>query len=145
MLRGGGYWACAVEVAVTPSTGAIKVEKYTVAVDLGVIINPEQLTRQVQGGAVMGISEALLEEVTFNEGAITTDDWMSYPILTMKDVPEIKVVLLNRPEVGSYAQGSAGANALAAPAITAAVHDATGKHIRRLPLKPAYIKATLKA
>ena len=145
MLRGGGYWGCAVEVAVTPSTGAIKVEKYTVVVDLGIVINPEQLKRQVQGGAVMGISEALLEEVTFNEGAITTDDWMSYPILTMKDIPEIKVVLLNRPEVGSYAQGSEGANAIAAAAITAAIHDATGKHIRRLPLKPAYIKASLKA
>ncbi len=145
MLRGGGYWACAVEVAVTPSTGAIKVEKYTVVVDLGVIINPEQLTRQVQGGAVMGISEALLEEVTFDEGAITADDWMSYPILAMRDVPEIKVVLLNRPDVGTYSQGSEGANALAAPAITAAVFDATGKHVRRLPLKPAYIKASLKA
>lgn len=145
MLRGGGYWACAVEIAVTPATGAIKVEKYTIALDLGVIINPDQLTRQVQGGAVMGISEALLEEVAFNEGAITADDWMSYPILSMKDIPEIKVVLLNRPEVGTYAQGSEGANALAAPAITAAVFDATGKHVRRLPLKPAYIKASLKA
>lgn len=145
MLRGGGYWACAVEVAVTPATGAIKVEKYTIALDLGVIINPEQLTRQVQGGAVMGISEALLEEVTFDQGGITTDDWMSYPILTMGDVPEIKVVLVNRPEVGTYAQGSEGANALAAPAITAAVFDATGKAIRRLPLKPAYVKAVLTA
>ena len=145
MLRGGGYWACAVEVAVTPSTGAIKVEKYTAVVDLGIVINPEQLKRQVEGGAVMGISEALLEEVTFDEGGIKSDDWMSYPILTMRDVPEIKVVLLNRPEVGTYAQGSEGANALAAPAITAAVFDATGKHVRRLPLKPAYIKASLKA
>jgi CO/xanthine dehydrogenase Mo-binding subunit len=144
MLRGGGYWACAVEVAVTPSTGAIKVEKYTVAVDLGVIINPEQLKRQVQGGAVMGISEALHEEVTFDQGGIKTDDWLSYPILSMAEIPEIKVVLVNRPEVGSYAQGSEGANALAAPAITAAVFDATGKPIRRLPLKPAYIKAALK-
>ena len=83
--------------------------------------------------------------MTFDEGGIKSDDWMSYPILTMRDVPEIKVVLLNRPEVGTYAQGSEGANALAAPAITAAVFDASGMHVRRLPLKPAYIKASLKA
>lgn len=145
MMRGGGYWACACEIAVTPSTGAIKVEKYTIVVDLGIVINPEQLKRQVQGGVVMGISEALHEEVIFDEGGIKSDDWMSYPILTMAEIPEIKVVLLNRPEVGSYAQGSEGANALAAPAITAAVFDATGKPARRLPLKPAYLKAMLKA
>ncbi len=145
MLRGGGYWACAVEIAITPATGAIKVEKYTIAVDVGIIINPEQLTRQVQGGAVMGISEALYEEVAFDEGAITASDWMSYPILKMGEIPEIKVVLVNRPEVGMYAQGSEGANALAAPAITAAVFDATGVPVRRLPLRSAYLKDMLKA
>lgn len=145
MLRGGAYWACAVEVAITPSTGAIKVEKYTIVVDPGIVVNPEQLKRQVEGGAVMGISEALHEEVIFDEGGIKTDDWMSYPILTMGEIPEIKVVLLHRPEVGSYAQGSEAANALAAPAITAAVFDATGKPARRLPLKPAYLKEMLKA
>ena len=69
---------------------------------------------------------------------------MSYPILTMADVPEIKVVLLHKPEVGTYGGGSEAANALAAPAIAAALHDATGKAIRRLPMKPAYVKAVLK-
>ena len=41
------------------------------------------------------------EEVTFDESGITTDDWMSYPIPTMADIPEIKVVLLHNPKVGS--------------------------------------------
>jgi CO/xanthine dehydrogenase Mo-binding subunit len=145
MYRSGTYWACVCQIAVTPSTGAIKVEKYTIAVDPGIIVNPAQLRRQVEGGAVMGISHALLEEVTFDESAITVDDWNSYPILTMADIPEIKVVLINNLKVGKYGGGSEAANALAAPAIAAALHDATAKVVRRLPMKPAYVQAALKA
>jgi len=145
MYRNLTYWACVCQIAVTPSTGAIVVEKYTIAVDPGIVINPMQLKRQVEGGAVMGISHALFEEVTFDESGITTDDWISYPIPTMADIPDIKVVLLNNPKVGTYGGGSEAANALAVPAIAAALHDATGKVIRRLPLKPAYVQALLKA
>jgi nicotinate dehydrogenase subunit B len=144
MLRSGTYWACVCQISVTPSTGAIVVEKYTIAVDPGIVVNPMQLKRNVEGGAVMGIGHALFEEVTFDESGITTDDWASYPIPTMADIPEIKVVLLNNPKVGAYGGGSEAANALAAPAIAAALHDATGKVIRRLPMKPAYVQALLK-
>jgi CO/xanthine dehydrogenase Mo-binding subunit len=143
MLRSATYWACVCQIAVTPSTGAIAVEKYTIAVDPGIVVNPMQMKRQVEGGAVMGISHALLEETMFDESGITTRDWRSYPILKMADIPEIKVVLLHRPEVGSYGGGSEAANALAAPAIAAALFDATGKILRRLPLKPAYVQALL--
>ena len=145
MFRSGTYWACVCEVVVTPSTGVIKVEKYTIAVDPGIVINPMQLKRQVEGGAVMGISLAMLEEATFDESGITNRDWLTYPIVKMGDIPEIKVVLLHRPEVGSYGGGSEAANALAAPAIAAALFDATGKIARRLPLKPGYVQAILKA
>jgi CO/xanthine dehydrogenase Mo-binding subunit len=145
MFRSGTYWACVCEIAVTPGTGIIKVEKSTIAVDPGIVVNPMQLKRQVEGGAVMGISHALLEEAKFDEGAITAHDWRTYPILKMADIPEIKVVLLHRPEVGAYGGGSEAANALAAPAIAAALHDATGKIARRLPLKPDYVQALLKA
>ena len=144
MFRNLTYWACVCQIAVTPSTGAIVVEKCTLAVDPGIVINPMQLKRQVEGGAVMGISHALFEEVTFDESGITTDDWTSYPIPTMADIPEIKVVLINNPKVGTYGGGSEAPNALAAPAIAAALHDATAKMIRRLPMKPAYVQALLK-
>jgi CO/xanthine dehydrogenase Mo-binding subunit len=63
----------------------------------------------------------------------------------MSDTPEIKVVRLNNPKVGSYGGGAEAANALAVPAIAAAIHDATGKVIRRLPMKPAYVQALLRA
>ena len=145
MLRSGTYWAAVCQISVTPSTGAIKVEKYTLAVDPGIVVNPMQLKRQCEGGAVMGISHALFEEMMFNESGITTEDWNSYPIPTMSDVPEIQVVLLHNPKVGAYGGGSEAANALAAPAVAAALHDATGKIMRRLPLKPAYVLDILKA
>jgi len=145
MFRSGTYWACVCEISVIPGTGAIKVEKATIAVDPGIVVNPMQLKRQVEGGTVMGISHALLEEATFDESGITASDWRSYPILKMTDIPEIKVVLLHKPEVGAYGGGSEAANAIAAPAIAAALFDATGKIARRLPLKPAYVQTLLKA
>jgi nicotinate dehydrogenase subunit B len=145
MFRSGTYWACVAHIAVTPSTGAVVVEKMTVAVDPGIVINPLQLKRQVEGGTMMGVSHALYEELQFDESGITTSDWRSYPILKMADIPEVKVVLLHRPEVGAYGGGSEAANALAAPAIAAALLDATGKSARRLPLKPDYVQALLKA
>ncbi len=80
-----------------------------------------------------------------DEGGVTQDDWLSYPILTMADIPDIKVELIHNPSVGKFGGGSEAANALAAPAIAAAFQDATGKVIRRLPMKPAYALAALKA
>lgn len=143
MFRSGTYWGCACEVSVNLSTGAVKVDKYTVVLDPGVVVNPEQLKRQAEGGAMMGLSIALHEEVPFNESAITASDWMSYPILTMGEIPEFKAVLLNHPEVGTMGQGSEAANALGASAIASAVFDATGKPMRQIPLRPAYVKKML--
>jgi len=145
MLRSGTYWACACQITLTPATGAIAVEKVTVVVEPGIVVNPLQLKRQVEGGTLMGVSEALYEEVAFDETGVTVRDWQSYPILKMADMPEIKVVLIHRPEVGSYGGGSEAANALASPAIAAAVLDATGKPVRRLPLRPAYLKELFSA
>ncbi len=145
LFRNGTYWACVANIAVDMNSGAIKVEKMTVAVDPGIIINPSQLKRQVEGGAVMGVSIALKEEVQFDESGVTIADWRSYPIATMADLPDIKVVLINRPDVGKYGQGSEAANALAPSAIAGAFLDATGKAARRIPLKPEYVQALLKA
>jgi len=145
MFRSGTYWACVAQVSVTPATGVVTVEKVTVAVDPGIVVNPLQLKRQVEGGTVMGVSIALKEELQFDESGITSKDWRTYPILQMSEMPEINVVLLHKPEVGTYGGGSEAANALAAPAIAAALFDATGKIARKLPLKPEYVQTLLKA
>lgn len=143
MLRDNGYWACAAHVAVVPATGAVRVERITLVADPGIVVNPLQLRRQMQAGCLMGVSEALHEEVAFDQGAITSTDWQSYPILTMAEMPELKIVIAPWAGAEIYGQGSESANALAAPAIAAAFHDATGKPARRLPLRPDYVKAML--
>ncbi len=145
MFRSGTYWACVANIAVDTASGVIKVEKMTISVDPGIVINPAQLKRQIEGGSVMGVSMALMEELRFDESGAVSSDWHSYPIATMADLPEINIVLINRPEVGKYGQGSEAANALAAPAIAGAFLDATGKVARRIPLKPAYVQSLLSA
>ena len=84
-------------------------------------------------------------ELEFDEGAVTSRERATYPILTMADVPEVEVVVIDTPGVGSYGGASEAANALAMSAVGAAFFDATGKPARRMPLRPDHVKAMLQA
>jgi CO/xanthine dehydrogenase Mo-binding subunit len=66
IVRQNAYWVGIVEVVVVPSTGALRVTKFTIGADCGKIINPRQLNLCMKSGVVMGLSEALKEEVTFD-------------------------------------------------------------------------------
>lgn len=144
MVRSGGHWAAAADVTVDQRTGKVRVEKYTVVLEPGIIINPLQLKRITEGGTVQGLSEVLNEVVTFDKGTITSTDWVKYPILRMVDLPDINVVLVNNPDVGAYNGAGEGSNGLPYVAIPAAFFDATGKMPRQLPLRPANVRAILK-
>jgi nicotinate dehydrogenase subunit B len=143
MVRAGSYWAAVAELTVTQATGAIQVTKFTIGVDCGTVINPRQLDRCVKGGVVMGLSEALKEQVTFDSGRVTSTDWGRYKILTMAEMPEIKVIQISRDDKG-FGGGGEAPNALVPPAVAAAFFDATGVPPRRLPLTPAYVTSLLK-
>ena len=143
MFRGNAYWACTSQITVSVATGKVNVDRITLVVDPGIVVNPLQLRRQVEAGCLMGVSQALYEEVTFDRGAVTIRDWISYPILKMADMPEVKVVMVTLPGIEIYGQGSEGANALVPAAIASAVFDATGKPPRRLPLRAGYVKKLL--
>jgi CO/xanthine dehydrogenase Mo-binding subunit len=143
MIRSNAYWVGIAEISVVPNTGAIKVTKFTIGCEPGKIINPRQLDRCMKSGVVMGLSEALKEEVTFDKSKVTSTNWNSYKILTMAEMPEIKVVQLSRDDKG-FGGGSEAANAIVAPAVAAALFDATGVQARRLPLTPAYVSSLLK-
>jgi CO/xanthine dehydrogenase Mo-binding subunit len=143
MLRSGAYWACAVQVSVVPKTGKVSVTKLTTVVDPGVVVNPLQLQRMAEGGATMGVSETLHEQVTFNTGGITNHDWVTFPILRMTELPDITVKIISNPSVGAMGGGGEGPNGFVAAAIASAVFDATGKQPRRLPLVPGNIRALL--
>jgi len=144
MLRANAYWVGIAEVSVVPATGEVKVTKFTIGGEPGKIINPRQLDRCMKSGVVMGLSEALKEEVTFDKSKVTSTNWSRYKILTMGEMPEIKVVQISRDDKG-FGGGSEAANAVVPPAIAAAFFDATGVHARRIPLTPAYVTTLLKA
>ena len=142
MIR-DAYWACAATVSVVPKTGRVKVLSITTAVDPGVVVNPRQLKRMAEGGATMGTSETLLEQVHFNKSTITDHDWVTFPILRIMDLPKINVVIINNPSAGHYGAGGEGPNGFVPGAIASAVFDATGKMPRRLPLVTGYIRALM--
>ena len=108
------------------------------------MLNPRQLKRNIEGGTVQGISAVLYEEVAFDNSGVTNLDWSSYPIMTFEQLPEIKVVILDRSDLNVVGAGAEPPNALPMQAITAAFFDATGKPARTLPLRPANVKTMLR-
>jgi nicotinate dehydrogenase subunit B len=144
LVRSNAYWVGLAEIAVTPSSGLIRVTKFIVGVECGKIINPRQLDRCIKGGIVMGIGEALKEEVSFDNAKVTSTDWSRYRILTMQETPEIQIMAISRDDKG-FGTGGEAPNALPPAAIAAAVFDATGVYPRRIPLTPDYVKGLLAA
>jgi nicotinate dehydrogenase subunit B len=144
MVRSNAYWVGIAEAAVVPATGALRVTKFTIGADCGKIINPRQLDRCMKSGVAMGLSEALKEEVTFDKEKVTSTNWSRYKILTMEELPEIKVVQISRDDKG-FGGGSEAANAIVPPAVAAAFFDATGVQPRSIPLNPARVTALLKS
>ena len=142
VMRFGACWVGIAEVEVVPSSGQVRVVKFTLGVDPGKIINPTHLRRNMEGGIMMGLGEALKEEVVFDRGKVTSNNWRRYPIPTMADMPEIRIVQTSRDDAG-FGGGGEAANTVPAPAIAAAVFDAIGVPPRRTPLTPAYVKQLL--
>jgi CO/xanthine dehydrogenase Mo-binding subunit len=139
----GTLVAIIAEVEVTPSTGRIWPRRFFVAHDCGRIVNPKGIHTVIEGCVVQGASRALFEETTFNRRAVTSVDWISYPILGMADAPEsIDIVLLDHPELDPSGAGEP-ATRFTPAALANAVFDATGVRMRRAPLTPARIKAAL--
>ncbi len=141
--RGGTILAVVAEIEVERKTGRIWGRKFTVAHDCGLIINPEGLRYTIEGALVQTLSRALFEEVQFDSTKVTSVDWVSYPILEMKDAPEtIDVVLLNHPEAAPTGAGEATCRVVPA-ALANAFFDATGVRLRRAPMTPARVKLAL--
>ena len=100
--RNGTRVAVIAEVDVDRSTGKIWARKFTVAHDCGQIINPDGLVKCIEGNIVQGVSRTLWEEVTFDSKAVTSVDWITYPILDITETPgSIDVVLINHPDIAA--------------------------------------------
>jgi len=135
----------AVQVAVHKYTGQVKVEKVVGAFDVGKAINPHLCEGQIDGGAVMGIGACLLEELIFDKGEILNKNLSNYLVPTVLDVPEIKDMKVFLVEA-YHRDGPFGAKGLGEstmipiiPAISIAIHNATGGWIDSFPIKPEQI------
>ena len=89
------------------------------------------------------MSRSLFEEVQFDENGITTLDWNGYQTIRFQDIPEIEVVLIDRPELGFLGAGEAAIIPVPS-AIANAVFDATGARVRDIPLTPERVLTALR-
>ena len=136
------YVAVAADVEVDRRTGKVRVTKAVSAVDAGLIINPDGLIAQIEGGIIQSASWTLKEHVGFDRQRITTRSWADYPILTFPEVPAVEVHLINRPDERSLGAGE-GSQGPAVAAIANAFFNATGVQLRDLPFTPKAVKVAL--
>ncbi|MCL4559481.1 MAG: molybdopterin-dependent oxidoreductase, partial [Chloroflexi bacterium] len=134
--------ACVANVEVDTDTGAVTVKRLVAAHDCGLIINPDGLKNQIEGNLIQSLSRALKEEVKFEGARQTSVDWESYPILTFSEVPEVEVILINRPDQPAVGAGEP-ATITTAAAVANAIFDATGARVRQMPFTPARVKAAI--
>ncbi len=127
------YCAVAAKVSVDLPTFEVKLLKCWASVDAGEVINPDGLKNQIEGGIVQAASWTLKEAVTFNEQKITSLDWVSYPILTISETPDIEVYLLDRPNEPVLGGGEVSIPPTGA-AIANAIYRACGKRVYELPV-----------
>ncbi|HEV2074461.1 MAG TPA: molybdopterin cofactor-binding domain-containing protein [Thermomicrobiales bacterium] len=136
------YVAMVAEVAVDPDRGGARVTRVVVAHDCGLIVNPDGVRNQIEGNVIQGISRSLKEEVTWDNHEVTSLTWETYPILTFPEVPEIEIVLIDRPDAPSYGAGEPAICPVTA-AIGNAIFATTGVRLRDVPFTPERLLAAM--
>ncbi|HEY7599997.1 MAG TPA: xanthine dehydrogenase family protein molybdopterin-binding subunit [Candidatus Limnocylindrales bacterium] len=149
--RGDAYpaygWACAVaEVDVDLDTGEVAVRSVVSADDIGKAIHPVLAEGQVEGGTLQAVGYATIEEIKLEDGRYLNDRLATYLIPTSLDAPRIEAILVEKPFSGAP-HGAKGVGELpmdvGAPAVVAAIHDATGAWIHDLPATPERVLAAI--
>jgi isoquinoline 1-oxidoreductase beta subunit len=132
-----GSRVCAMlEVEVTPQ-GEVRMRHAVVALDCGIAVNANQVEAQVQGGLLFGLSAALYNEITIENGAIQQSNFHDYRTLRINEAPTVEVhAVKSTADPGGL--GEVG-TAIAAPALSNAIFAATGVRLRDLPVKRALL------
>jgi len=135
------------EVEVDPETGSVQVRRVVSAHDVGTIINPIAHQGQIDGATIMGMGQGVMEELVMDEGKVTNNNLGDYKMPTIRDIPELKTVLvkstggvgpLDSKPIGEFANNGPPA------AIANAVADAVGVRLFELPVKAEKIYQALK-
>ena len=136
-------WVAAVaQVRVDRASGEIRVQKITCAVDCGLVINPDGVRAQLEGGLLFGLSSALKERGTVSRGAFDQKNFDDYPILRMDEVPDIELHVVESTEPPTGA--GEPTTTVVAPALANAIFAATGARVRSLPFLTERVLKALK-
>jgi CO/xanthine dehydrogenase Mo-binding subunit len=128
------WTASVVEARVEPQTGYVRVQKITCAVDCGIVVNPDGVRSQVEGSLLFGVSNALKERGTVQNGQLVQSNFHDYQVLRMNEVPEVEIHVVPSTAYPTGV-GEPGVTTIA-PALSNAIFAATGARVRSAPLLP---------
>ena len=111
----------------------VTVEKIWAVVDVGLVVNPDGLINQIEGGIVQSLSWTLKEQVSWDQEGITSRTWADYPIIPFNEIPDIEVHVIRRDDCPSLGSGEIAAGPVPA-AVANALYRAIGIRARHLPL-----------
>ena len=136
------WTACVAQVKVDPDTGEVTLKKLTVAMDVGTVVNPDGVRAQIEGSTMWGVSLAMLEKATMENGGIQQTNFDSYAPMRMSQIPELDISIIanGEPAVGV----GEPAVTVIAPAIGNAIFNAVGARVRSLPITAEVVKAAMK-
>ncbi|HMG49411.1 MAG TPA: xanthine dehydrogenase family protein molybdopterin-binding subunit [Inquilinus sp.] len=135
----GSYVSQVAEVEVA-ADGSVRVHRIVCAVDCGIVVNPDTIEAQVQGGTIFGLTAALHGAITLKDGRVEQGNFDTYLPMRIDEVPVIETHLVKSAE----APGGIGEapTAIVSPAVTNAIFAATGKRVRTLPIDPDLLKSS---
>ena len=142
--RSGSLSAVVADIELNRSTGKITVKHMYASQDAGLTVYVSGSESQVMGGVIQSVSRSLSEGVSFTKTRVSSNDWVTYPLLRFKDHPGVTPVIVQRPDVVPGGGGEPPAVPTPA-AIANAFFDATGVRIRQAPMTPARVRAVLKS
>ena len=128
-------WVAGVaEVSVEPTSGEISIQKLTIAMDMGLAINPDNVATQIRASALWGASQVLSEQMTMKNGSYEQLNFDTYKTIRLRQVPAIDVELV---ESGHHPTGvGEPASSVVAPAVANAVFNAVGVRTHNMPISP---------
>jgi isoquinoline 1-oxidoreductase beta subunit len=129
----GSFVAEVAEISLDRKAGVVHVHKVVAAVDCGRYVNPETIRAQIEGGIIYGLTAALKGEITIANGRVEQSNFNDYDMIRINETPKVEVYIVESTD-GPGGIGEPGTPPIA-PAVCNAIFSATGKPVRRLPIK----------
>ena len=142
-IDAGTYVAFMAEVEVDKGSGSVDVKRVVCAQDMGVVVNPEGATTQMEGCITMGLGYALTEEIHFADGEIFDLNFDTYALPRFSWLPKIETVILENPGLAPQGGGEPAIIGMGG-VIATAIYDAVGAAVFQLPMTPERVKAAIK-